>query len=107
MLAYRLKISLIHNLIPFKKAAFAYRCLLAVLVIIVSTPAIAADSAWKKTLRADPISHQSVCLLASQAKITSDGYESTPIQLLFNGSSLVVATDSELDKAFKDFGYHT
>jgi hypothetical protein len=102
MLSYPLKIILIYDLIPFKKAASVSKGLLAVLVIIVSTSAIAADSAWKKTLRADPINHQSVCLLVSPAKITSDGYESTPVQLLFNGSSLVIATESELDGAFKD-----
>jgi len=38
----------------------------------------------------------------SESHITSDGYDSTPVSLEFNGSSLLVVTESELDPSFKD-----
>jgi hypothetical protein len=64
--------------------------------------AMAAEAAWTTAIKPDPVTRQSRCLLTSEPQTTSDGYESTPVSLVFNGSSLLVVTESELDPSFND-----
>ncbi len=61
-----------------------------------------AEAAWTATIKPDPLTRQPRCLLSSDPQITSDGYDSTPVTLVFNGGSLLVVTESELDASFAD-----
>ena len=61
-----------------------------------------AGAVWTAAVQPDPVTRQSRCLLSSQSLIISDGYDSTPVQLVFNGASLLVVTQSELDPSFAD-----
>jgi hypothetical protein len=60
------------------------------------------EAAWTAAIRPDPLARQSRCLLVSEPQTTSDGYDSTPVSLVFNGTSLLVITESELDASFAD-----
>lgn len=61
-----------------------------------------ASASWTAAVQPDPLTRQSRCLLVSQTQITSDGYDSTPVFLVFDGASLLVMTESELDTSFAD-----
>jgi len=61
-----------------------------------------AEAAWTAAIKPDPMTRQPRCLLTSEAQTTQDGYASTSVTLVFNGTSLVVMTDSELDPSFND-----
>ncbi len=61
-----------------------------------------AEAAWTPVIQPDPITRQSRCLLISESSITSDGYDSASVQLVFNGDRLLVVTDSEIDTSFAD-----
>lgn len=61
-----------------------------------------ADTAWTASIRADPVTRQSRCLLVSETVTTQDGYDSTPVFLALDGMSLRVVTESELDVSFND-----
>ncbi len=61
-----------------------------------------ASASWTAAVQPDPLTRQSRCLLVSQTQITSDGYDSTPVFLVFGGASLLVMTESELDTSFAD-----
>jgi hypothetical protein len=61
-----------------------------------------AQAAWTPIIQPDPITRQSRCLLISEPAITPDGYDSTSVQLVFNGDHLLVVTDSEIDASFTD-----
>lgn len=61
-----------------------------------------AQAAWTAAIRPDPITRQPRCLLSSNPQSTSDGYDTTPVTLVFNGSHLLVVTQSELDLSFND-----
>lgn len=60
------------------------------------------EAAWKPVIQPDPITRQARCLLISEPTITPDGYDSTSVQLVFNGDRLLVVTDSEIDTSFAD-----
>ncbi|MCC6136884.1 MAG: hypothetical protein IT491_16215 [Gammaproteobacteria bacterium] len=62
----------------------------------------AAEAAWTAAIKPDPITRQQRCLLSSDPQTTSDGYDSTPVTLVFNGTSLLAITESELDISFND-----
>ena len=48
-------------------------------------------------IKPDPVTRQSRCLLVSETQNTSDGYDTTPVTLVFNGSRLLaVAFDWQL-----------
>ncbi|MFO1421348.1 MAG: hypothetical protein U1F59_10545 [Candidatus Competibacteraceae bacterium] len=64
--------------------------------------AVRAESAWTAVVKPDPLTRQPRCLLVSESQITSDGYDSTPVSLVFNGTSLLAVTESELDTSFAD-----
>ncbi len=66
------------------------------------TPIAVVGAPWTAAIQPDPVTRQSRCLLASEPQTTSDGYDSTPVSLIFNGSSLIVVTESDLDPSFKD-----
>jgi hypothetical protein len=82
----------------------AWRCSWAALILAGGLLAIAstAESAWTAAIKPDPITRQPRCLLSSDPQITSDGYDSTPVTLVFNGTSLLAVTKSELDIFFND-----
>ena len=61
-----------------------------------------AEAAWTAAIMPDPLTRQPRCLLSSDPQMSSDGYDSTPVTLVFNGSSLLVVTESELDTSFAD-----
>lgn len=64
--------------------------------------ATAVNAAWTVGIKPDPLTRQPRCLLSSEIKTISDGYEPTPISLVFNGDSLLAITESELDASFAD-----
>lgn len=68
---------------------------------LVLVPAL-ADAAWMATVRPDPVTRQSRCLLVSDPQTTPDGYDSTPVVLMIDNASLRVITESELDASFND-----
>ncbi len=61
-----------------------------------------AEAAWTVALKPDPLTRQPRCLINSEPQTTSDGYDITPVSLIFNGGSLLVITESELDPSFAD-----
>lgn len=61
-----------------------------------------AEAAWTAAIKPDPLTRQPRCLLISETQVTSDGYDSTPVSLVFNGTSLLAVTESELDTSFND-----
>lgn len=72
---------------------------LALSSVLVTLPARAA---WTVVLKPDPLTRQSRCLALSEVRVTPDGYDSTPVTLVFNGVSLLAVTESELDPSFSD-----
>ena len=66
------------------------------------TFAMTVDADWTAAFKTDSVNHRLSCILSSESHITSDGYDSTPVSLVFNGSSLLVVTESELDSSFND-----
>jgi len=60
------------------------------------------DAAWTATIKPDPVTRQSRCLLISDPQTTPDGYDSTPVVLMIDNASLRVITESELDASFND-----
>jgi hypothetical protein len=73
------------------------------LASLVSSPAIsAAGPAWTATVKPDPETQQTRCVLTSESQTSGDGYDTTPVTLVFNGASLAVLTESELDASFSD-----
>jgi hypothetical protein len=73
----------------------------AVLCGLALAPAL-ANAAWTAVVRPDPVTRQSRCLLVSETQTTPDGYDSTPVFLAWDGASLRVITESELDASFND-----
>lgn len=61
-----------------------------------------AQAAWTVALKPDPLTRQPRCLVSSDPQSTPDGYDNTPVSLIFNGNSLLVVTESELDPSFAD-----
>jgi len=61
-----------------------------------------AEAAWIAAIKPDPITRQPRCLLSSDPQMTADGHGSTPVTLIFNGTSLLAVTESELDISFND-----
>ena len=61
-----------------------------------------AEAAWDAIIRPDPDTRQSRCLLVSDPVTTADGYDATPVFLAFDGVTLRVVTESELDASFSD-----
>lgn len=61
-----------------------------------------AQAAWTVALKPDPLTRQPRCLVSSDPQPTPDGYDTTPVSLVFNGASLLVVTESELDPSFSD-----
>jgi hypothetical protein len=64
--------------------------------------AAAVEATWTAGIRPDPLTRQPRCMLTSEVQTTSDGYDATPVSLVFNGSSLLIVTESELDASFAD-----
>jgi len=89
------------KLAPRRCAACRRRLVAGAGLALLSATA-AAEPAWTTAIKTDPETRQSRCLLTSEAQITTDGYDSTPVSLVFNGGSLLVVTESELDPSFKD-----
>jgi hypothetical protein len=66
-------------------------------------PIIAVEAAWTAAIQPDPVTRQPRCLLTSETQTTPTGHDdSTPVFLVFNGSSLLVVTQSDLDPSFAD-----
>ena len=61
-----------------------------------------AEAAWTAAIKPDPITRQPRCLISSDPQTTPDGYDSTPVTLVFNGTTLLAITESELDESFAD-----
>jgi hypothetical protein len=61
-----------------------------------------AAAGWTAAVKPDPLTRQSRCLLVSETQTATDGYDTTPVSLVFNGASLLVSTESELDVSFAD-----
>ncbi len=61
-----------------------------------------AEAAWTVANQRDPLTRQTRCLLSSAPQITSDGYDTTPVTLVFNGNDLLVVAESEIDRSFGD-----
>lgn len=61
-----------------------------------------AQAAWSVALKPDPLTRQPRCLASAELQSTPDGYDVTPVTLIFNGVSLLVVTESELDPSFAD-----
>ena len=61
-----------------------------------------AEADWTVAMQRDPLTRQIRCLLSSTPQITSDGYDTTPVTLVFNGNSLLVITESKIDPSFGD-----
>ncbi len=61
-----------------------------------------AVSGWTAAIKPDPLTRQPRCLLSSERQVLADGYEQTPVSLVFDGASLLVITESELDSSFSD-----
>jgi hypothetical protein len=65
--------------------------------------AVRAESAWTAAIEPDPLTRQPRCLLSSESVVISAGHDdTTPVSLVFNGSSLLVVTQSDLDTSFAD-----
>ena len=86
---------LTHN--PTTRRRKAARLLLGLALL-----ASQAEAAWTVAMQRDPLTRQTRCLLSSTPQITSDGYDTTPVTLVFNGNSLLVITESEIDLSFGD-----
>lgn len=66
-------------------------------------PIMAVEAAWTAAIQPDPVTRQPRCLLTSETQTTPAGHDdSTPVFLVFNGSSLLVVTQSDLDSSFAD-----
>jgi len=66
---------------------------------LMTTPA----ASWTAAIQPDPVTRQSRCLLSSESVVISAGHDdTTPVSLVFNGSSLLVVTQSDLDTSFAD-----
>ncbi len=67
-------------------------------------PVMMAEAAWTAAIKPDPVTRQSRCLLISDTVTTATGHQedTTPVSLIFNGDSLRVATESDLDSSFND-----
>ncbi|MDG4582795.1 MAG: hypothetical protein P9E67_01720 [Candidatus Competibacter sp.] len=61
-----------------------------------------AEADWTVAMQRDPLTHQTRCLLSGTPQSTSDGYDTTPVTLVFNGDALLVITESEIDPSFGD-----
>lgn len=61
-----------------------------------------AQAAWTAAVKPDPLTRQPRCLLMSETQTVSDGYDTTPVSLVFTGDRLLVVTESELDASFAD-----
>lgn len=62
-----------------------------------------ADAGWTAAVKPDPLTRQSRCLLSSDVASTPAGHDdTTPVSLVFNGGSLLVITQSDLDPSFAD-----
>ncbi|HUM93110.1 MAG TPA: hypothetical protein PLU26_01375 [Candidatus Competibacter sp.] len=87
-----------------RPVASCWRCGLAALLAGVGLALAAgpAQAAWTAAITKDPLTRESRCLLLSDTQTISDGYEQTPVSLVFNGASLLVVTGSELDGSFAD-----
>lgn len=65
--------------------------------------AATAAANWTAKIQPDPITRQQRCLLESDAVTTAAGHDdTTPVVLVFNGETLMVKTQSELDPSFAD-----
>lgn len=74
-----------------------------VLAGALALPAGLAHAGWTAAIQPDPISRQARCLLRSDPVLTPAGHDdTTPVTLVFNGSSLVAITQSDLDGSFAD-----
>ena len=63
----------------------------------------APAASWTAAVQPDPVTRQARCLLSSESTVISAGHDdTTPVTLVFNGSSLLVVTQSELDTSFAD-----
>lgn len=63
----------------------------------------APAASWTAAVQPDPVTRQSRCLLSSESVVISAGHDdTTPVSLVFNGSSLLVVTQSDLDASFAD-----
>lgn len=60
------------------------------------------EAAWIVAMKPDPVTRQTRCLLSSEPQVSSDGYDTTPVTLIFNGNDFLVVTESELDQSFAD-----
>jgi hypothetical protein len=66
-------------------------------------PVMPADAAWTAAMQRDPTTRQTRCLLVSETQATPAGHDdTTPVSLVFNGSNLLVVTESDLDASFND-----
>ncbi|CDH46946.1 MAG: hypothetical protein IPL59_00235 [Candidatus Competibacteraceae bacterium] len=93
------------NIASNQRAADCRRRLLAACGLcagLALAPIMAVEAAWTAAMQPDPVTRQSRCLLSSESQTTSDGYDSTPVSLVFNGSSLLAVTESDLDLSFAD-----
>lgn len=77
---------------------------LAVLGVSVGLALTAVPAAsWTAAVQPDPVTRQSRCLLSGESVVISAGHDdTTPVTLVFNGSSLLVVTQSDLDASFAD-----
>lgn len=64
---------------------------------------LSARGGWNVAIERDLLTDQPRCLLRSDPVITAAGHEdTTPVSLIFNGTSLLVLTQSELDDSLAD-----
>jgi hypothetical protein len=89
------------SLAPVDNRRWRWLAALGLSVGLTLTTAPAAS--WTAAIQPDPVTRQSRCLLTSETQTTSAGHDdSTPVSLVFNGSSLLVVTQSDLDPSFAD-----
>lgn len=90
---------LVHKLQKRMRHAVATALVAGLCLALAANPAAAA---WTAAIKKDPLTRETRCLLLSETNIISDGYEQTPVSLAFDGTSLSVITESELDPSFAD-----
>ena len=98
MLAYNWKISLRN---PYGRRWWR-RLTACGLIGGLALATVPAEAAWTAAIKPDPLTRQVRCLLTSETQATSDGYDTTPVTLVFDGVNLMVVTESELDPSFAD-----
>ena len=72
---------------------------LAIICLLTATDSLAA---WTAGRAKNPVNGQTRCLLSSDTITFFDGYTDATARLIYDGETIAVVTDSDIDPAFSD-----